>query len=97
MQLPHLFEQRLEHLLVHARTLLRLAAETAECLHEPLTHAPLVLQEQDAAKLSEPGRWIVEPENALAVLVDRQGEDPATDSRRGKRGAVSEWTQRERR
>jgi hypothetical protein len=130
MQLPHLFEQRLEHLLVHdERTLLRLAAETAECLHKPPTHAPLVLQEQDAAKLSEPGRWIVErPENALAVF-DRQGEDQVrrprgrervgegaregdaigarsaseqglratTDSRRGERGAVSEWTQRERR
>jgi len=76
MQIPHLFEQRLEQLLVHdERTLLRLAAEAAECLHEPLARAPLVLQEQDATKLSEPGRWIVErPENALAVF-DRQGED----------------------
>jgi hypothetical protein len=57
MQVPHLFEQRLEQLLVHdARTLLRLAAEAAECSTEPLAHPPLVLLEQDAAKLGEPLR-----------------------------------------
>ena len=44
-------------------------------LHEPLAHAPLVLYEQDAAKLCEPVRWVVERPEDPPTVVDRQRED----------------------
>jgi hypothetical protein len=44
-------------------------------LDQPLTHSPLVLAKQHAAKLLEPGRRIVERAQDALPVVDRQCDD----------------------
>jgi hypothetical protein len=43
-------------------------------LHEPLSHSPLVLSNEDAAELGEPIRAVLERTDDVLALLDRQRE-----------------------